>query len=55
MYPGIKPMKPAHEIQLFNLKNDPTESIDLAAAHPELVNDLMNKYKKFEASCNPDN
>jgi hypothetical protein len=50
MYPGIKPMKPEHEIQLFNLRNDPTESNDLANDKPDVVKQLMNEYEKFVAS-----
>jgi arylsulfatase A-like enzyme len=50
MYPGIKPLKPENEIQLFNLKNDPTESEDLAKEKPERVEELMHLYKEFEAS-----
>jgi len=51
MYPGVKPMKPENEIQLFNIKNDPTESNDLAKEKPELVKQLWKEYKEFEASC----
>ncbi len=50
MYPGIKPMKPKNEIQLFNLREDPTESTDLSQEKPEMVNELMQEFKKFEAS-----
>ena len=50
LYPGLKPTKPENEIQLFNLKNDPTESKDLAAKKPEIVNELMTDYKEFEES-----
>lgn len=53
MYPGIKPMKPENEIQLFNLKDDPTESKDLAKENPELLSELMKLYKDFEASLEP--
>ena len=49
-YPGLIPLKPEHEIQLFNLRNDPTESNDLSQEKPELVEELMQEYKKFEAS-----
>lgn len=51
MYPGIKPMKPEKKIQLFNLKTDPTEENDLSDEKPEIVEELMNEYKEFEASC----
>ena len=53
MYPGIKPTKPENEIQLFNLINDPTESSDVAKNKPELVEELKQKYKSFEASLEP--
>lgn len=50
MYPGIKPSKPENDIQLFNLKNDITESKDLSKEKPEIVEELMQEYKAFEAS-----
>lgn len=50
-YPGLIPLKPKNEIQLFNLRNDPTESTDLSQDNPELVEELMQEYKKFESSC----
>ena len=34
--PG-KMIKPRTELALFNLENDPSESNDLAARHPEIV------------------
>ena len=46
-------MKPEKEIQLFNLKTDPTEDNDLSDEKPELVKELINDYKEFEASCKP--
>ncbi len=49
-YPGVTPEEPKNKIQLFNLKEDPTESVDLAASHPELVKELMNVYEGFELS-----
>jgi hypothetical protein len=49
-YPGIIPTKTENEIQLYNLKNDPTESIDLSGVHPERVNELLQEIRKFEAS-----
>lgn len=53
MYPGLIPFKPENKIQLFNLKDDPTESTDLAKEKPELVAELMEDYKAFEASIEP--
>ncbi|MCX6335591.1 MAG: sulfatase-like hydrolase/transferase [Bacteroidia bacterium] len=49
-YPGIIPLKTENEIQLYNLKNDPTESIDLSNVNPEKVKELLEDYQKFEAS-----
>lgn len=49
-YPGIKPEKPESDIQLFNLKTDITESIDLAKANPEKVDELLQIIKDFEKS-----
>ncbi len=34
--------------ELYNLKNDPTELIDLAAALPEILDSLSNYYNKME-------
>jgi hypothetical protein len=53
MYPGIIPLKPENEIQLFNLKTDPTEDHDLSEENPAMAEKLMNEYKQFEASINP--
>lgn len=49
-YPGVSPEEPKNKIQLFNLKNDPTESNDLAAVQPELVKELLSEYENFKAS-----
>ncbi len=51
-YPGIVPLKPKDkvQIQLFNLRNDPTESKNLASKYPKLVDELMQEYKSFGAS-----
>jgi uncharacterized sulfatase len=48
LYPGIKPEEPKNDIQLFNLKEDPTESNDLAKDKPELVEGLIQEYKLFK-------
>jgi uncharacterized sulfatase len=50
-YPGIKPEEPKNKIQLFNLKNDPTESTDLADEKPELVEVLLKEYEQFKESA----
>ena len=48
LYPGIKPEEPKNKIQLFNLKNDPTESNDLANEKPDLVKELMLEYISYK-------
>jgi arylsulfatase A-like enzyme len=52
-YPGLIPVNSNSVIQLYNLRNDPTESADLAKKNVEMVNELMNDYKVFEASFKP--
>ena len=47
-YPGIKPVVSKNEIQLYNLKTDPTESNDLAEEKPEIVEELVQLYREFE-------
>lgn len=49
-YPGIIPQKPLKQIQLFDLKNDVTESTDLSDNNPEMVRELLQEYKNFENS-----
>ena len=49
-YPGLIPKDPENDIQLFNLKSDPTESIDLAEENPEKVEELLTEYKIFANS-----
>jgi len=49
-YPGIIPLKTENEIQLYNLKNDPTESNDLSKINPEKVKELLLDCQKFEVS-----
>jgi uncharacterized sulfatase len=49
-YPGIIPTKTENDIQLYNLKNDPTESNDLVNKNPEKVDELLQELKNFEAS-----
>ncbi|GAB5554968.1 MAG: sulfatase [Saprospiraceae bacterium] len=46
-YPGIKPVNSEGTIQLYNLKDDPTESNNLAAKNPERVQELMQYYQEF--------
>jgi arylsulfatase A-like enzyme len=52
-YPGIIPVKTENEIQLYNLKNDLTESNDLSNVYPEKVKELLLDYEKFETSFPP--
>ncbi len=49
-YPGIIPLKTENEIQLYNLKDDPTESNDLSNSNPEKVKELLEDCRIFEAS-----
>jgi len=49
-YPGLIPMKPDKDIQLFNLKTDPAETNDLAEEKPGKVQELLQDYRNFEAS-----
>ncbi len=46
-YPGIVPEKPAKKIQLFDLKNDVTESNDLSEDQPEKVQELLQDYQTW--------
>ena len=51
-YPGVIPEKPKNNIQLFDVKVDPTESNDLSKERPELVQELLRACKEFEESLN---
>lgn len=51
-YPGVIPMPLQNKILLFNLRNDPAETVDLSAEKPEKVKELMKEYQKFERSLN---
>jgi arylsulfatase A-like enzyme len=50
LYPGVIPEKPDQDIQLFNLREDPTESENMADQRPEVLEDLMLEYQKYENS-----
>jgi arylsulfatase A-like enzyme len=39
--------------RLFNLKKDPKETADLAAAHPEVVSNMRKRYDAFVATLPP--
>lgn len=49
-YPGVKPIEFLNEILLFNLRDDPSETVDLSSDNPEIVNELMEETQKFRAS-----
>lgn len=49
-YPGLVPQISKNKIQLFDLKNDPTETNDLAEINQEKVDELMQDYKEFAES-----
>jgi uncharacterized sulfatase len=51
-YPGIKPLQLQNKILLFNLRDDPSETVDLSAEQPEKMKELMQEYQKFESSLN---
>jgi arylsulfatase A-like enzyme len=44
-YPGVIPEKPLKKIQLFDLKNDITESNDLSEKDPDKVQELMQDFQ----------
>ncbi len=46
-YPGLLPEKPMKKIQLFNLREDITESVDLAEEMPEKVEELLAEYESW--------
>lgn len=52
LYPGVIPLPFQNKILLFNLRNDPAETVDLSTEKPEIVNELMKEYQKFESTLN---
>ncbi|MGB6220516.1 sulfatase-like hydrolase/transferase [Haloferula sp.] len=46
-YPGIIPARFSNPLPLFNLAEDPTESLDLAAEYPEIVERLKEAHQRF--------
>ncbi|TNF43312.1 MAG: hypothetical protein EP310_04715 [Bacteroidetes bacterium] len=52
MYPGLIPLPFQNKILLFNLKDDPSETVDLSTEQPEKLKELMQEYQKFESSLN---
>jgi uncharacterized sulfatase len=51
-YPGLIPENAKNDIQLFNLKTDPTESVDLSKEKPEKVEELLQDLSLFKNSMN---
>ncbi len=49
-YPGVKPHHSENELQLYNLKNDPSESKNLARKNLSVVKELLQDYEAFKAS-----
>lgn len=49
-YPGVLPEKPETDIQLFDLRNDFTESNNLKDEMPHKVNELLKDYHRFKKS-----
>jgi arylsulfatase A-like enzyme len=49
-YPGLVPKRFPNPLPLFNLESDPTESIDQAATHPEIVAKLRREFERFLAT-----
>lgn len=47
-YPGLKPLVSEQNIQLYNLRNDPTETHDMATERPEIVDELMREYNLYQ-------
>lgn len=47
-YPGVVPAKSLKKIQLFDVRNDITESNDLSDSKPEVVADLLKDYENFK-------
>ncbi|MHA7830234.1 MAG: sulfatase-like hydrolase/transferase [Flagellimonas sp.] len=49
-YPGLVPGSPKKKIQLYNLKNDPQEEINLVDTERDLVEELIRDYNIFRNS-----
>lgn len=46
-------LKLAHGVNLFNLRDDPAEQKNLAAAHPEIVGELTRLHEAWRKNCRP--
>lgn len=53
-YPGIKPVKMEGDIFLFNLRDDPSEMVNLADKHPEKIKELQEEYDAYKKSLGLD-
>ena len=51
-YPGIKPEKIVGETLLFNLAEDTAEMQNISAAHPDIIEKLLDEYSLFLKSLN---
>ena len=49
-YPGVKPEKMEGDVFLFNVREDISEMNNVAAEHPEMVEELQQEYRDFVAS-----
>ena len=54
-YPGILPADMGAIPLLFNMKEDPTETKNLANDHPEIIKELQKEYEVFVESIEHDN
>lgn len=53
VYPGLVPKPFENPLPLFNLAQDPTESIDQASSFPEIATRLREQYERFLATMPP--
>jgi hypothetical protein len=49
----ILPQKGEPSVQLYNLKSDPHEDKNMAALHPEIVKELMEKLDQIKQTKQP--
>ena len=49
-----KVLKGNTEMELYNLKEDPRESKDVASEHPEIVKEMWKAVKESHREANPD-
>jgi uncharacterized sulfatase len=53
MHPGVTTGDPARENMLFHLATDPAEQRDVAAAHPDLVAKMRDRFTRMENQVGP--